>query len=584
MSPFREVMELEEKYLVLRSYMHSREMDFKVSFKHEDLEQLWFCTRRNVKRVLNQLEADGYFRYIPGRGRGNYSVLLFNQSFKEEIEAYIKKYVELGNLDMVAFILRLPIPRSWLIQLSSASEFQKLFGFKRHSISKDILYTFKSREVSTLDPVDVSIALEVHLTQQLGDTLVCYDSERNRIIPHLAHHFIVDQSELIYTFYLRKDVHFHNMDKLSSLDVAFTVERLKTKSKAYAWLVESIKKVECETPYKVSIHLKKRNSLFLQMLSTATFCILPSNTPFNEQEWIGTGPFLLKERSKSKIILQAFEHYFKERALIDEVHFYTVSKDAANLLYLQSNPEKSKTKIEEQTLQDLCVVFLLFNQNRNTILKNSLLRTAIYHLMDLPKMIKDLQLNVCEASSFSDMRSKHLEKNQKLISTLLIKANYAGEEMKLGYLDNELTAVEAKWIIEEAGNVGINLKLMPISHTDFYDQTIMNEVDLLFMKMIFSIDRHLSFMSIFRNEHLSIMQFLQTETVEFIKQQLNAFEGAHNFNDREQIIIETERILRDEKHLVFLYHPTITRTIDPIIQNATHHSYGHVDFRKLWLP
>ncbi|WP_260682029.1 ABC transporter substrate-binding protein [Alkalicoccobacillus porphyridii] len=582
MSPFREVNGLEEKYLLLRSTFYSKEKHLKVEFTHEEVEKVWFCSKRNVKRVLKQLEADGYFHYIPGKGRGNSSKLVYSRLFKEEIEEYCKRNIELENLDRIAFILRLPIPRSWIIHVSE--EVQQLLGFKRSENARDILYTFKSREVSTLDPLHVSIALEVHLTQHLGDTLVRYDAKTKQIIPHLAHHFSVDDSGKLYTFYLRKDVHFHNMDKLSSADIAHTVKRLQTRSKAYSWLAENIEKVVCETPYKVSFHLNKKNTLFLHLLSSPAFCVLPVGIAFNEFEWVGTGAFMLKERTKTKIILQAFEHYFKERPFIDEIHFHAVSKDAANLLYLQADPKSEQIHPTAHTLQDLGMVFLLFNQQDNQSLRDQNLRNALYHLIDVPKIIRELDLEVMEASSFSDLRSTHLEKNQQLVSTLLQLAHYNGEELRVGFLYNERTSEEAKWLCREAQRFGINLILTPISHKDFYNPEITNQIDILLMNMVFSYDRQLAFISAFKNEHLFMMKMLHGEAKAFVNNQLQLYQEAPSSIEREKIIIEIETFLREQKHLIFLYHPIITRTIDPLIQDATHYSLGHVDYTKLWLP
>ncbi|WYP27792.1 ABC transporter substrate-binding protein [Alkalihalobacillus sp. FSL W8-0930] len=563
----------------MRAFLYEREEQLSVPFNHDMVEGLWFCTRRNVKRILKQMEAEGYFQYVPGKGRGHYSVLTFHQPFRDEVEHYVKKYVQSNNLDQLAFILRLPIPKPWIIDVSA--DFQRLLGFKRSEESKDILYTFKSREITTLDPTLSAIALEVHLIRQLGDTLVQFDTDQSRIIPHLAHHFKVDQSEQIYTFYLRKDIYFHNMEKLSSTDVVSTIHRLK-KSKRYSWLVDSIKEVKAESPFKVSFHLRKKNALFLHMLSTPTLVILPEFTSFNEHEWIGTGPFMLKERTRTKLVLQAFEHYFKERALIDEVHFHTISKDAEDSMYLQHVPEQT-SQPEEYSVHDMCVVSLLFNQQSNQLLQNTYLREAIFHLLDISKLAADLSFEVKEASTFSEERSTQLLKQKHLIPDLLSRSNYNGEVLKVGYLKNELTEREALWLIQEAREFGINLILNPIAHEQFYEPMIMNEVDLLFMKVVFSPDWHLSFLSMFKNEQLYFLPYLQETDKHKLLNMIRSFEESTSYQNREQIINDVELYLKEGYHLVFLYHPVIKRKLDPIIQDASHHSFGHLDFSKLWL-
>ncbi|MFK3938550.1 ABC transporter substrate-binding protein [Alkalihalobacillus sp. NPDC078783] len=570
---------MDEKYLLLRAFLYEKEVTLSVQFTHEMLEELWFCTKRNVKRILKQLESEGYILYLPGKGRGHYSAVTFHKPFRDEIRDYVNEYLQTNNLDQLAFILRLPIPKSWIIDVSA--EFQKLLGFKRSEESKDILYTFKSREITSLDPARSAIALEVHLIRQLGDTLVQYDAQQNQIVPHLAHHFKVDASEHIYTFYLRKDIYFHNMEKLSSADIVYTIRRLR-KSKRYSWLVDSIKEVKAESPYRVSFYLRKKNAFFLQMLSTPTLVILPEANSFNEYEWLGSGPFMLKERTKTKLVLQAFEHYFKERALIDEVHFHTISKEAENVMYLQHLPEQTMQP-EEYLVHDMCVVSVLFNQRTNSVLQDTLLRQAIYQLLDVSKLAADLSFDVKEASTFSGNRSNQVIKQKQSIPNLLIRSTYRGEVLKVGYLTNELTQREALWLIEEAREYGINLILNPIAHDQFYEPTIMNEVDLLFMKVVFSADWHLSFLSMFKNEQLYFLPYLQEAEKDKLQKLIQTFEETTSYQEREQIIIDVELLLKEGFHLIFLYHPVIKRKLDPIIQNATHHSYGHLDFSKLWL-
>ena len=40
--------------------------------------------------------------------------------------------------------------------------------------------------------------------------------------------------------------------------------------------------------------------------------------------YIGTGPFKLAHYSEDNIVLEAFTHYFKERALLDRIEFWGI--------------------------------------------------------------------------------------------------------------------------------------------------------------------------------------------------------------------------------------------------------------------
>ena len=45
--------------------------------------------------------------------------------------------------------------------------------------------------------------------------------------PHIAHTWELSEDGLTWTFYLRKDIYFHNEIILTSKDVQFSFERLK---------------------------------------------------------------------------------------------------------------------------------------------------------------------------------------------------------------------------------------------------------------------------------------------------------------------------------------------------------------------
>ena len=51
--------------------------------------------------------------------------------------------------------------------------------------------------------------------------------------PHIAHTWELSADGLTWTFYLRKDIHFHNETVLTSKDVQFSFERLKASSLSF---------------------------------------------------------------------------------------------------------------------------------------------------------------------------------------------------------------------------------------------------------------------------------------------------------------------------------------------------------------
>ncbi|MFZ3578834.1 ABC transporter substrate-binding protein [Virgibacillus sp. DJP39] len=569
------------RYFAMRAHFYEREHEKECQFKLAELEELWFCSSKNVKRILHQFQAEEKLSYVPGKGRGNRSKLIFVNALQFEVECFVKECLEHDKLDHAAQLLRLPIPKAWIAKVSS--DIRNLFGYQKDKTTKDILHSLISREITTLDPIQTAITFESHLIEQLGDPLVKYDAEQDCILPHIAHHYQLDETQKVWTFHLRKGVLFHHQEQLTSRDVQATINRVKSGPASYAWLANEIVEVKCEGMYKVAIYLSQPNPFFLRYLASPNFCILPANLPFNEYEWIGTGPFSLKERSQDKLVLEAFDGYFKERPLLDEVHFYKVSSEAANLVNYTIDHDTLAEPVVKQEIET-GFRFLAFNFNQSTIVQHPAFRQAIYHLLDMNKLAKALNFDqLFESSSFSVERSVYLEKDANLIKGLIKQSGYCGEELHLYHLGFDRARKEVGWFAEEAKKYGINFVLHTFDFTDFYNRTMDDHADLIFMGEVSSLDQHLSFFGAFYNRTLLFRRMFPTEDLGWIDQKLGETKTG-NAKTREVVFSEIERHIRERNLIIFQYHPVKERTFHPMIKDAAFTSFGHFDFTKLWIP
>lgn len=572
---------MDNRYFVMRAHFYEREKKRKCQFKLVELESLWFCSNKNVKRILHQFEDAGKLSYKPGMGRGNQSTLSFFNSFQKEVERYMEECLEHDRLDQAAQLLRLPIPKTWIAKAST--DIRNMFGYQQTTTAKDILHSLISREVTTLDPLRVAVSFESHVIEQLGDPLVKYDAEMDRIVPHIAHHYESDPSQKIWTFHLRKGVLFHHREQLTSHDVAATFNRVKQGPASYAWLADEIEDVECVGMYKVNVYLSRPNPFFLRYIASPNFCILPANLPFNEFEWIGTGPFLLKERSADKLVLEAFDGYFKERPLLDEIHFYKVSNEAAKVVNYTVDNEETVEPLKKQEVE-AGFRFLAFNFHKETIIQQPAFRQAIYHLLDMEKMGEALNWKQCiESSSFSAERSVHQQKDANLIPDLLKESGYKGEPLNLYHLDFKHARDEVNWFVIEAKKHGINFNLHMFDFTDFYGGGMDEHADLIFMGEVSSLDKHLSFFGAFYNEALLFRRMFPGKDISWIDHKLDEAK-LENVIGREAIFSEIESYIWEKNLIIFQYHPVKERTFHPMIKDARFQSFGHFDFTKLWIP
>ena len=83
--------------------------------------------------------------------------------------------------------------------------------------------------------------------------------------PHIAHTWELSADGLTWTFYLRKDIHFHNETLLTSKDVQFSFERLQQAQSPYAWLTQEIVQIETPSPLQITISFSKTKFIFLTL-------------------------------------------------------------------------------------------------------------------------------------------------------------------------------------------------------------------------------------------------------------------------------------------------------------------------------
>lgn len=571
-----------ERYFSMRAHFYERENNLRFSFKLQELEKIWNCTNKNVKRIIKDFVERKWISYIPGQGRGNPSEIIFMNPFPIEIEKFIKQCLNNGELDQAAYLLRLPIPKNWIIKASP--ELRQLFSQQRITDTQDILHGFITRDLTTLDPLRVAVANEAHLIEQLGDPLLKYNALEDQIMPHLAHHFESDETFQEWTLYLRKGVFFHNREEMTSKDVAFTLNRIKNGPPDHSWMADEIIEVDCPNPYKVIIRLKKPNAFFSRYLASYSMSILPSNVPFNEYEWIGTGPFFIKERNKNKLVLSAFDGYFKERPLLDEIHFFKVSQDALGIMNYTVENEKTTFPVSKNEIES-GFRFLAFNFNKQTVVQHSAFREAIFNLLDMKKMANDLEWDeYIESSSFIAHRSRHQSKHSERIPSLLNAAGYRGETLTLFHLNYTSAASEARWFANQAKKYDITFELRPFDFQEFYSSEMDVEVDLIFMGEVSSLDPHLSFLGAFYNNTLLFRRMFPFKGLMWIDDQLEEIKKNNTYEDREKIMIKIEEYIRMKRLIIFQHHPVKVRTFHPLLKDVQFQSFGHFDFSKLWIP
>lgn len=196
----------------------------------------------------------------------------------------------------------------------------------------------------TLDPAQVNDVVAGEFVAEIFSGLVALDKDL-KVVPDIAERWEVSEDRKTYTFYLRKEVKFHDGRPVTAQDFKYSIERVanpatrsptaenylgdivgvKDKLNRRASEVSGVQVVD---DYTLKITIDAPKSYFLAKLTFPTaYVVDKNNVERGGRTWTdkpnGTGPFKLKEYVRAqRIILAKNEHYYGEiKPKVDEVHF-----------------------------------------------------------------------------------------------------------------------------------------------------------------------------------------------------------------------------------------------------------------------
>ncbi len=221
----------------------------------------------------------------------------------------------------------------------------------------EVAITYATQQTTvTLDPathVDETQSLHV---MNVYDPLV-YPTKGGPPKPHLAESWDVSDDGLTYTFRLRKGVKFHDGSELTAEDVAFSMDRMLSIGKGFAWLWKGVLDpgdTEVVDDYTVAFHLNKPYGPFLATL-VQLFVVNKDLLMENKQEGdygefgdygmeflnhqdAGSGPYWVETYEPGvKTVFRKFDDYWGgwEPGQVDKATFLIVSEMATQKLMLQ---------------------------------------------------------------------------------------------------------------------------------------------------------------------------------------------------------------------------------------------------------
>lgn len=389
----------------------------------------------------------------------------------------------------------------------------------------------------TFNPQLVTSGTTIDATSnQIYNRLISFDRADNTISPALAKSWHVTRDGKMVTFYLRKNIAFHQTDyfvpsrTLNADDVLFSFNRILNpehefhsvsggkypffQSVGFSELVDSIEKIN---DYTIRFKLKQANSSFLANLATDFAIILSAeyaqklvNLKAKEQIDlfpIGTGPFKLKNYlSGAYIRYYKHEKYWKNEVAINQLVFDITSSNTGRLtklltkecdvisypISLQQIKNHPHFSLDEVT--SFNIGYLGFNTDKAPF-NNIAVRQAIAYAIDIKAIIETVYSGLAEhattvlpknswayddtipQTTYSPIKAKQL----------LIEAGFSeGFEMDIwampvqrAYNPNALTM--AKLIQANLNEIGIKVNIVSYEWTTFLRRLTLGEHDAVLL-------------------------------------------------------------------------------------------------------
>jgi peptide/nickel transport system substrate-binding protein len=198
----------------------------------------------------------------------------------------------------------------------------------------------------SLDPIRSKYYWESEIVLQIFDGLLRFDQNLN-IVPALAQDWQISPDGRVYTFRLRRGVHFHNGREVTSNDFIYSIARhLEPKFKSedaehYTKIlgadayrqrkIPSVPGLASPDPYTLKITLERSYAPFLRVLAQQSAAVVPkeeverSFADFGKHP-IGTGPYRFgRWHSSDELFLSMNPDYFEGRPYLDGISIKTLS-------------------------------------------------------------------------------------------------------------------------------------------------------------------------------------------------------------------------------------------------------------------
>ena len=468
-----------------------------------------------------------------------------------------------------------------------------------------VLVVGTTYDPKTLDPALVYDIASSIVVQNIYDSLVGYKPGTAELAPKLAEKWESDETASIWTFYLRRDVKFHDGTELTADIVKYSIERAKELQGPPAFLLDVIDRVEVIDKHTVRFILKYSFAPFPSLTAFIIFSPVPLNATNLEEKPIGTGPFKLESWKKGEqIVLVANKDYWRDPPKVDKVIIkiypdpttlrVALEKGEVDLaLGIQPQDIEALSKnpdIKMVSIEGLVIEWLGMNQRRSPF-NNTLLRKAINYAIDY-----DYILNVVLRGTASrlygplppavfgydpEVEQYGYKYNPELAKKLLADAGYP-EGKGLRELELIISSAEraerkdvAAVIQRNLKEIGVNVRIIDLDWPSFLDRLFNQDFDMYMVDWFPDyVDPDDWIVPLFTSYGLNLEGYSNTLVDELA---LKARQTT-DLQERAVIYKQLQKIIVEDAPWVFLYVPRLYVFMQKNVEGFVLYPAYYIDF------
>jgi ABC-type oligopeptide transport system substrate-binding subunit len=219
-------------------------------------------------------------------------------------------------------------------------------GCLNNPLEGDNVLNLYGEDPYTLDPAMAGDSISINYIMQIFSGLVMLDDD---LVPaaDIASGWQISDDNLVYTFYLRKNVYFQDGNQVTAQDFKYSWERACAPSLAsqtaalylgdimgvdavLSGATDTISGLTVVDDYTLQVILEKPVNYFLEKLSYPVAFVVQEDNVIEGNSWWtnpdGTGPFKLRDwQQGSELVLERNYEYYGDTALLDFVVYKILS-------------------------------------------------------------------------------------------------------------------------------------------------------------------------------------------------------------------------------------------------------------------